>query len=454
MTAFHIKIMTQNHSTIFLNMKLIFNRHYGGNFFFTNFFNIKLYNEIFAIVRCVEISGSGESCLQCTYHICCVMQEAPLRGEVIPYIPPVNGGPPGGGPGPQHGGPPMGMPPAGPGGIDSWRPVFLCGDKAFIIEGPIARPAPPELLRRELAKTPLGGDVAESLANNTMSSNMPDHMNPLALMAAISKSQQNGGQNQQPQTSREMTVNSEMINIMMAQSQGQKIEEIRRMSGAQIHISDQQGGPGSNPGDRLITLSGSEESILLAQFLIQANVDTIIKERREAKSQFPPPSGPAGVPGGPPPGPGHSMGGRGGSIPMQQGPPPQMHQNHQNNLHPTNQFDPSIMQQNFQDEKPNNFQGGHPGGPPGHQGGGGSNPHLQPPPFQQQDQGGFHRNQGGPPPGGNFRNNSGDGPGRFQGGPHGMGGPGSNPGRGGRGDRRSPMGDRGDNRRGGRRGRR
>merc|ERR550532_538874 len=330
-----------------------------------------------------------------------------------------------------------------------WRPVFLCGDKAFIIDGPMARPAPPELLRRELAKTPLGGEVAESLANNKM----PDHMNPLALMAAISKSQQNGGQNQQPQTSREMTVNSEMINIMMAQSQGQKIEEIRRMSGAQIHISDQQGGPGSNPGDQLITLSGSEESILLAQFLIQANVDTIIKERREAKSQFPPPSGPAGVPGGPPPGPGHSMGGRGGSIPMQQGPPPQMHQNHQNNLHPTNQFDPSIMQQNFQDEKQNNFQGGHPGGPPGHQGGGG-NPHLQPPPFQQQDQGGFHRNQGVPPPGGNFRNNSGDGPGRFQGGPHGMGGPGSNPGRGGRGDRRSPMGDRGDNRRGGRRGRR
>ena len=327
------------------------------------------------------------------------MQEAPLRGEVIPYIPPVNGGPPGGGPGPQHGGPPMGMPPAGPGGMDSWRPVFLCGDKAFIIEGPIARPAPPELLRRELAKTPLGGDVAESLANNTMSSNMPDHMNPLALMAAISKSQQNGGQNQQPQTSREMTVNSEMINIMMAQSQGQKIEEIRRMSGAQIHISDQQGGPGSNPGDRLITLSGSEESILLAQFLIQANVDTIIKERREAKSQFPPPSGPSGGPGGPPPGPGHPMGGRGGSIPMQQGPPPQMHQNHQNNLHPTNQFDPSIMQQNFQDEKQNSFQGGHPGGPPGHQGGGGGNPHLQPPPFQQQDQGGFHRNQGGPPPG-------------------------------------------------------
>ena len=33
--------------------------------------------------RCVEISGSGESCLQCTYHICCVMQDSPLRGKIV-----------------------------------------------------------------------------------------------------------------------------------------------------------------------------------------------------------------------------------------------------------------------------------------------------------------------------------------------------------------------------------
>merc|ERR1712079_290640 len=44
--------------------------------------------------RCVEISGSGESCLQCTYHICCVMQDSPLRGDVVPYVPPVNNPPP------------------------------------------------------------------------------------------------------------------------------------------------------------------------------------------------------------------------------------------------------------------------------------------------------------------------------------------------------------------------
>lgn len=305
---------------------------------------------------------------------------------------------------------------------------------------------------------------------------MPDHMNPLALMAAISKAQQNGGQGSKPQTSQEMTVSSEMINIMMAQSQGQKLEEIRRMSGAQIHISDMQG-PGSNPNDRLITLSGPEESILLAQFLVQSNLDTIVKERQQHNHHLPPSSGssggpgglpgpggagghpgPGGHPGGHPGGPGGHPGGHPGGIPpfgpgsnpggqgQMQRPPPGMGQqqnHHQNNLHPTNQFDPSIMQGNFDDK---NFQE-HPGGP-------GSNPHLQPPPFQQQRDEGFNR-QGGPPgpggppggPGGNFRNNNGPGD-RFPG-PHQMG-PGSNPGRGGRGGRRSPPGDR----RGGRRGRR
>merc|ERR1719433_1714872 len=100
----------------------------------------------------------------------------------------------------------------------------------------------------------------------------------------------------------------------MAQSQGQKMEEIQRMSGAQIHISDQ----GSNAGDRLVTLSGSEESILLAQFLIQSNIDIIVKEEQSQMGS-------------------------------------QQQQQHQNNLYPTNQFDPAIMQPNYE-KRPNFHQ--------------------------------------------------------------------------------------------------
>merc|ERR1711953_215794 len=232
--------------------------------------------------RCVEISGSGESCLQCTYQICCVMQEAPLRGEVVPYIPPVNN-----------------QAPIANATLDTWRPVFLCGDKAYIIEGQMARPAPPELLRKELAKTPFGSDVADSLVNNR---NLEPHMNPLNLVAAISRNQPQN----QPQTSQEMKASSDLIQMMMNQGQGQKIEEIKRMSGAQIHISDDQ-----QSGEHLITLSGSQESILLAQFLVQSNLDLASKEKNQQT---------------------------------------------QNNLYPTNQFDPSILQQNSFDSFPQQQQ--------------------------------------------------------------------------------------------------
>ena len=35
--------------------------------------------------RTVEIIGSGEACLQTAYHVCCIMQEAPLKGEVVVF---------------------------------------------------------------------------------------------------------------------------------------------------------------------------------------------------------------------------------------------------------------------------------------------------------------------------------------------------------------------------------
>ena len=96
-------------------------------------------------------------------------QETPIRGELIPYIPPKQGG---GGVSHfgnnkqqhQHSSGSGGGGPSGPDVGGQWRPVFLCGDRAYVIDGRVARPAPPELLRQELSKTPLGGDVADQLA--------------------------------------------------------------------------------------------------------------------------------------------------------------------------------------------------------------------------------------------------------------------------------------------------
>lgn len=219
--------------------------------------------------RCVEIIGTGDTCLQCVYHICNVFQEVPARHDNIPYVPKsrVGGG--------------------GGGGIDRmldqvWKPVFLCGDKAYIIDGTKARPAPPELLRHELSKTPLGSQVADTLANQQglgSGSMTPDHMNPLALMAAISNSHRNVGSVNRPRTSREMSVNCEMIGRLLRQSGGAKLEEIQRMSGAQIHVAGEE--EASPAGDVIVTVTGTEESVLLAQFLVQSNIDLAMKEMRE-----------------------------------------------------------------------------------------------------------------------------------------------------------------------------
>ena len=215
--------------------------------------------------RVVEISGSGEACLQCSYQICVVLQDSVMRGEYVPYNPkPVL---------------------AGPGGSD-FKPVFLCSDKAYVIEGNYAVPAPPELLKQELAKTTLG-EMAESLNTLDYSLNssvgspqeLPAHMNPLVLIQAIGNSKRNLGEHK----SREMTISSEMVGFIIGKG-GSKITEIRRISGAQLHINQDDDTPAE--ADRVVTISGTEESILIAQFLIQSNIDIAMKDRNSSTGQF------------------------------------------------------------------------------------------------------------------------------------------------------------------------
>ena len=173
-------------------------------------------------------------------------------------------------------------------------------------------------------------------------------MNPLALMAAISKSQRNG--ETVNRTSREMPVNTELIRKVFLKdsssselSQNRKLEEIQKMSGAQIHMPDSTLQQQSEDESSMttLTISGSEDSILLAQFLVQSNIDMIIKqERLEARQRdfkgpegfnfgpnFHPNQPPFGPFNGPPGfmGPPNMMGPPGGPRPlMDQGMPPLM----------------------------------------------------------------------------------------------------------------------------------
>ena len=66
-------------------------------------------------------------------------------------------------------------------------------------------------------------------------------MNPLALMAAISKAQRDGksgpggqGGGSGPQTSREMSVKTD---LWLSGGLSSKMDEIQRMSGAQVHVT-------------------------------------------------------------------------------------------------------------------------------------------------------------------------------------------------------------------------
>jgi hypothetical protein len=103
-------------------------------------------------------------------------------------------------------------------------------------------------------------------------------------MAAISNSHRNMGSVNRPRTSREMSVNCEMIGQLLRQSGGAKLEEIQRMSGAQIHVAGEE--EASPAGDVIVTVTGTEESVLLAQFLVQSNIDLAMKEMREQGGGF------------------------------------------------------------------------------------------------------------------------------------------------------------------------
>merc|ERR1719347_420027 len=198
--------------------------------------------------RTVEIIGSGESCLQTAYHVACIMQETSIKGEVIPYLPK-----------------PLVMEP-------SWRPIILANDQAYIFEGNMAVLAPPHVVKSALAETPLGPMASSIPSFGAEAAAGPAHMNPVALMTAISTSQREklGGGPGGPEVTREMHIENEAAGSVIGKG-GQKVGEIRKISGAQVHISTEE--EQTAEGERTVTLTGTPESVLIAQFLVQSNID-------------------------------------------------------------------------------------------------------------------------------------------------------------------------------------
>ncbi|KAK6617486.1 hypothetical protein RUM44_005074 [Polyplax serrata] len=234
--------------------------------------------------RAVTISGTSEAITQCIYHICCVMLESPPKGATIPYRPK-----------PQVAG-----------------PVILAGGQAYTIQGNYAVPAHDNILfviafhlcssqeesrvfdweneeevfgegvdlfcqgridlltlqmRQIGAANPLAGLAALGLpALNTTNTG---GLNPAAL-AALAGSQlrtNNPSRNQQgnSQQTHEMTVPNELIGCIIGKG-GTKIAEIRQISGAVIRISKSDDREAT--ADRTITITGNQDAVALAQYLI------------------------------------------------------------------------------------------------------------------------------------------------------------------------------------------
>ncbi|XP_054162611.1 poly(rC)-binding protein 3-like isoform X2 [Oppia nitens] len=204
--------------------------------------------------RAVTVSGSSESITKCIYQICCVMMESPPKGATIPYRPK----------------------PAMP-------PVIFAGGQAYTIQGQYAIPHPD---CHGLVEFPASGLQIGNTAFLTKLHRLalqhapllPGHnvgtLNPqaLATLAAANSLGQPGAATATLATTAaattEMSIPNDLIGCIIGKG-GAKINEIRQLSGATIKISNSEEGS----KDRSVAISGTPESINLAQYLINTSME-------------------------------------------------------------------------------------------------------------------------------------------------------------------------------------
>ncbi|XP_041748540.1 poly(rC)-binding protein 2 isoform X3 [Coregonus clupeaformis] len=169
--------------------------------------------------RAITIAGTPQSIIECVKQICVVMLEvsSPPKGVTIPYRPKPSG-----------------------------SPVIFAGGQAYAVQGQHAIPQPDLTKLHQLA------------------------MQQSPFPMAPSNQGFQGGMDASAQTSsHEMTIPNDLIGCIIGR-QGAKINEIRQMSGAQIKIANSVEGS----ADRQVTITGSPASISLAEYLINASVES------------------------------------------------------------------------------------------------------------------------------------------------------------------------------------
>uniref|UniRef100_A0A8C5BJ99 Poly(rC) binding protein 2 n=1 Tax=Gadus morhua TaxID=8049 RepID=A0A8C5BJ99_GADMO len=161
--------------------------------------------------RAITIAGTTQSIIECVKQICVIMLESPPKGVTIPYRPKPSG-----------------------------SPVIFSGGQSS------SAAISPQLTKlHQLAMQQSPFPIAPSNQGFT-------------------------GMDASAQTSsHEMTIPNDLIGCIIGR-QGSKINEIRQMSGAQIKIAN----PVDGSSDRQVTITGSPASISLAEYLINASVES------------------------------------------------------------------------------------------------------------------------------------------------------------------------------------
>lgn len=201
--------------------------------------------------RAVTVSGTAEAVTACIKVVCNIMLESPPKGATIPYRPK----------------------PAVP-------PVVYAGGQAFVIQSP-QMPVPPqaEQVWCNCSQEPYGYTLNKL---NQMSLGQPVPIIPPTAYLPVSAApgyapipfQQRPVQNgpipaPNGQQTHEMNIPNDLIGCIIGRG-GQKINEIRQISGANIKISNaEEGCP-----DRKVTITGTPETIGMAQYLINTRVTT------------------------------------------------------------------------------------------------------------------------------------------------------------------------------------
>ncbi|XP_077384719.1 poly(rC)-binding protein 2-like isoform X1 [Festucalex cinctus] len=175
--------------------------------------------------RAISIAGTPQSIIECVKQICVVMLESPPKGVTIPYRPKPSG-----------------------------SPVIFAGGQAYAVQGQHAIPQP---------------DSSSAAISPQLTKLHQLAMQPSPFPIAHSNQGFTGIDTSAQTSSNEMKIPNELIGCIIGR-QGAKINEIRQMSGAQIKIAN----PVDGSTDRQVTITGSPASISLAEYLINASVES------------------------------------------------------------------------------------------------------------------------------------------------------------------------------------